>query len=62
VEKALGYKQCMFTAWCHMADCWCRQIARFCHPSQPKGNTKSKKHLCKNSACSQHVSCGRLMQ
>jgi hypothetical protein len=21
VEKALGYKQCMFTAWCHMADC-----------------------------------------
>jgi hypothetical protein len=29
---------------------WCRHVARFCHPSQMKRNTKSKKHSCKNSA------------
>jgi hypothetical protein len=26
VEKALVYKQCIFTAWCHMAD-WCNRLA-----------------------------------
>jgi hypothetical protein len=31
----------------------CRHVARFCHPSQTKRNTKSKKHSCKNNACSQ---------
>jgi hypothetical protein len=32
---------------------WCRYIARFCHPSQTKQNTKLKKHSCKNNACPQ---------
>jgi hypothetical protein len=31
---------------------WCRHIARFYHPLQTKRNTKSKKHSCKNNACS----------
>jgi hypothetical protein len=33
---------------------WCRHIAWFCHPSQTKWNTKSKRHLCKSSTCLQH--------
>jgi hypothetical protein len=32
---------------------WCRHVARFCHPSQIKRNTKSKKHSDKINACSQ---------
>jgi hypothetical protein len=32
---------------------WRRHVARFCHPSQTKRNTKSKKYSCKNNACSQ---------
>jgi hypothetical protein len=26
VEKALVYKQCMFRAWCHVAD-WCHRLS-----------------------------------
>jgi hypothetical protein len=32
---------------------WCRYVARFCHPSRTKRNTKSKKHSCKNNSRSQ---------
>jgi hypothetical protein len=32
---------------------WCGHIARFCHQPQTKWNTTSKKHWCKNNACSQ---------
>jgi hypothetical protein len=32
------------------------------HPLRTKWNVKPKKHSCKSSACSQPVSCGRLMQ
>jgi hypothetical protein len=33
----------------------CRHIARYCYPPQTKQNRKSKKHLCKNNACSQRA-------
>jgi hypothetical protein len=44
-----------FSEQIYQASCktWCRHVARFCHPSQTKRNTKSKNHLCKNNVCSQ---------
>jgi hypothetical protein len=32
---------------------WRRHVAQFCHRSQTKRNTKSKRYSCKNNACSQ---------